>query len=97
MMGPSCGMGTTGKGWISGGIRMARSAGAVRISEMSGFFRNERSVHAGDVVPGLFDADIMDGEGLYFVMDGIWAGSGYRAQQLLNGVERRERCYVSPG
>ena len=64
---------------------------------MSGFFRNERSVHAGDVVPGLFDADIMDGEGLYFVMDGIWAGSGYRAQQLLNGVERRERCYVSPG
>ena len=43
------------------------------------------------------NADIMDGEGLYFVMDGIWAGSGYRAQQLLNGVERRERCYVSPG
>ena len=22
---------------------------------MSGFFRNERSVHAGDVVPGLFE------------------------------------------
>ena len=52
---------------------MARSAGAV------GDFRDESSLLSGmsgrwmqaDVVPGLFDTDIEDGEGLYFVMDGM--------------------------
>ena len=38
---------------------------AVFLSGMSGRWMQ------ADVVPGLFDTDIEDGEGLYFVMDGM--------------------------